>query len=68
MGPIVQDLHPKFDFRYAYKFEELNIDDIQNKIATIEEDLKKLSQIKVSISRNFRGMPFTPLMTKEHKL
>ena len=45
MGPIVQDLHPKFDFMYAYKFDEINIDDVQDKIATIEEDLKKLSRI-----------------------
>ena len=25
-GPIIKDLHPKFDFRYSYKFEELNAD------------------------------------------
>ena len=29
-GPIIKDLHPKFDFRYSYKFEDLvnsNLDD-----------------------------------------
>ena len=24
-GPIVKDLHPKFDFRYSYKFDEVKI-------------------------------------------
>ena len=22
-GPIIKDLHPKFDFRYSYKFDDL---------------------------------------------
>lgn len=22
-GPVVKDCHPKFDFRYSYKFEEI---------------------------------------------
>jgi hypothetical protein len=30
MGPIVQSLHPKFDFRFAYRFEELDIDTVQS--------------------------------------
>jgi len=25
-GPIIKDLHPKFDFRYSYKFEDLSFD------------------------------------------
>ena len=25
-GPIIKDLHPKFDFRYSYKFEDLTMD------------------------------------------
>ena len=24
-GPIIKDLHPKFDFRYSYKFDEVKI-------------------------------------------
>ena len=24
-GPITKDLHPKFDFRYSYKFEEVRL-------------------------------------------
>ena len=31
-GPIVQDLHPKFDFRYAYKNEELQLAAVDTKI------------------------------------
>ena len=23
-GPIIKDLHPNFDFRYSYKFDELD--------------------------------------------
>ncbi len=30
MGPIIQSLHPKFDYRFAHKFEELDLDTIQN--------------------------------------
>jgi hypothetical protein len=31
-GPIVQDLHPKFDFRYAYRNEELQLAAVDTKI------------------------------------
>jgi len=24
-GPIIKDLHPKFDFRYSYKFDEVKL-------------------------------------------
>ena len=24
-GPIIKDIHPKFDFRYSYKFEEVRL-------------------------------------------
>ena len=24
-GPICKDLHPKFDFRYSYKFDEVKL-------------------------------------------
>ena len=37
MSPIVQDLHPKFDYRYAYKFEDLDITAIEQKIEEIKE-------------------------------
>jgi hypothetical protein len=28
-GPIIKDLHPKFDFRYSYKFEELQLESFE---------------------------------------
>ena len=31
-GPIIKDIHPKFDFRYTYKFEELQKDTFNEKI------------------------------------
>lgn len=61
-------MHPKFDFRYAYKFDDLNHDQIQDKLAVMSQDLQKMKKLSMSFRRNFRGMPFTPLMTKEHKL
>lgn len=36
-GPVIKDLHPKFDYRYSYKFEELQ--DLTPTIASIEEEL-----------------------------
>jgi hypothetical protein len=32
-GPVIKDLHPKFDFRYSYKFEELHMDGFHEKLA-----------------------------------
>jgi hypothetical protein len=61
-------LHPKFDFRYAYKFEDLNPDHIQDKLTVMSQDLQKMKKLSMSFRRNFRGMPFSPLMTKENKL
>lgn len=31
-------------------------------------EMKKLTSMQISMRRNFRSMPFTPLMTKEAKL
>jgi len=39
MGPIIQDLHPKFDFRFAYKFEEIDVPFIAGKIEHMEEEI-----------------------------
>jgi len=25
-GPVIKDLHPKFDFRYSYKFEDMSLE------------------------------------------
>ena len=67
-GPIVKDLHPKFDFRYSYKFDEVKI---QRFIAKLEQNSKaaeSVQDMQISMRRNFRGMPFSPLMTREAKL
>lgn len=31
-GPIIKDLHPKFDFRYCYKFEDLYMENFNAKL------------------------------------
>ena len=67
-GPIIKDLHPKFDFRYSYKFEELQLESFEQKLSEIGKLQEKLDDVQIQIRRNFRGMPFTPLMTKEGKL
>ena len=67
-GPIIKDLHPKFDFRYSYKFEDLQISQFEKKLEEIGKLQEKLDDVQIHIRRNFRGMPFTPLMTKEAKL
>ena len=35
-GPICKDLHPKFDFRYSYKFDEVKLGRFQDKLNEIE--------------------------------
>lgn len=56
--PIVQDLHPDYDMKVNYKneFELVAI-----------PDLKRLSRLKVSVRRNFKDHPFTPMMSTESK-
>lgn len=68
MGPIIQDLHSRFDFRYAYKFVDLDLQSLEGKIQGMEEEIALIDSIAVRLKRNFRGMPFTPLMTRETKL
>lgn len=67
-GPIIKDLHPKFDFRYSYKFEEISMANLKAKIDELDRQSQKCDSLKISLRRNFRGMPFSPLMTKEAKL
>lgn len=35
-GPIIKDLHPKFDFRYSYKFEEISMAKLKEKIEELD--------------------------------
>lgn len=34
----------------------------------MRDSVKRISDFKFEVSRNFRGIPFTPIMTKEAKL
>lgn len=67
-GPIVKDLHPKFDFRYSYKFDEVKLQRFISKLEQIDGAAEKVDGMQISMRRNFRGMPFSPLMTREAKL
>lgn len=35
-GPICKDLHPKFDFRYSYKFEDVKMARFTQKLDEID--------------------------------
>jgi hypothetical protein len=35
-GPIISDLHPKFDFRYSYKSEPITLDALQRDIDALK--------------------------------
>ena len=67
-GPIIKDLHPKFDFRYSYKYEDLTVDLFQESLTKLHETSEKLKSFKFSARRNFKGTPFSVLMTRESKL
>lgn len=68
-GPVISDLHPKFDFRYSYKSEPINLDALQRDIDALKwNTMSKLDNVQMSLRRNFRSMPFTPMMTKESKM
>jgi len=66
--PVVKDLHPEFDFRFSYKFESLDSYLVEEQIKNMEACMKKISSFKLEARRNFKGTPFTPLMTQEAKL
>jgi hypothetical protein len=69
-GPIIKDLHPKFDFRYSYKFEDLVNNTLEDQLQSLSDYAPQLAEstCQINIQRNFRGMPFSPLMTREAKL
>lgn len=67
-GPIIKDLHPKFDFRYSYPFDALNMEDLNDKLHEMQDCIDKVKNFKLTARRNFKGTPFSPLMTKEAKL
>lgn len=67
-GPIIKDLHPRFDYRYSYNYEALSSDAIDKHIFDIRSSVDKVVDFKLSIARNFKDTPFAPLMTRESKL
>jgi len=34
----------------------------------MQDQMARLKNFRISVKRNFKGMPFTPLMTRESKL
>lgn len=39
-GPIIKDLHPKFDFRYSYKFDALTLEAYDEKLTTLGKTIE----------------------------
>jgi arginine kinase len=66
--PIIKDLHPDFDFRYSYKFDDLKSEIIDQQINEMASSISKIADFQIDVSRNFSRTPFAPLMTKEAKL
>jgi hypothetical protein len=36
-GPVIKDLHRDFDFRYSYKFEDINTASLKAKLAALNK-------------------------------
>ncbi len=66
--PVIQELHPKCDYRYSYKFDELNSDSLDEILTSVESLEHKLKNVKLVARRNFKDTQFAPLMQKEVKL
>ena len=67
-GPIIKDIHPNFDYRFSYKFDDLKSELIDEQLEQMQLSVDKVTDFKLEVSRNFKGTPFTPIMTKEAKL
>ena len=46
-GPIIKDLHPKFDFRYSYKFEDLSLTPFEKRLTSIGETACQMNNLKI---------------------
>ena len=44
-GPICKDLHPKFDFRYSYKFDEVKLMRFTQKLDEIERVAERVEDM-----------------------
>ena len=67
-GPIIKDLHPRFDYRFSYMYTPLESNWIDSIINEHIQSVEKVVDFKIQIGRNFKETPFAPLMTKEAKL
>lgn len=65
---MIKDIHPEFDYRFNYKFDELKSDIILEQLSHMKICISKISDYRIEATRNFKSTPFTPLMTKESKL
>ena len=66
--PIIGDIHQEYDSRFAYKFDELKSSLVEDHLSRMQLCAATISDFKFTAQRNFKGTPFTPLMTKEAKL
>lgn len=66
--PVIKDIHPEFDYRFNYKYDDLKYDIIEEQLSHMKQCIKQITDYRFEVSRNFKNTPFTPLMTKESKL
>ena len=62
-GPVIKDLHPKFDFRYSYPFEDLNMELINEKLSEMQDSIEKIRNYKLSARRNFKNIKENQMVT-----
>ena len=67
-GPVIKDLHPQYDHRVFYKYEDIKQDLITEHLEKLQLEVDKIASYRIEASRNFKATPFAPLMTKEAKL
>lgn len=65
--PIIQDIHPEYDVKYSYKkdFEPAGCKAFGE--STIRES-NRIPLLRLMAKRNFKGYPFTPMMSTELKI
>lgn len=68
LAPIVKELHPAFDHRVSYKFDELKQDMVTEHLQELDINIQRIADFRIEASRNFKGTPFLPLMSQEAKL
>ena len=46
-GPIIKDLHPRFDYRFSYQYETLNSEAIEKHINEMRQSVDKVVDFKI---------------------